>query len=45
MAIGEPRVIQAEQVQDRGVKIVNVNGLFDGADAVLVRGAVDNAAA
>ena len=45
MAVGEFLVVQAHQVQDGGVEVVNVNRLLRGLDdAVLIRCAVGDAA-
>ena len=44
VAIGESFVVDAHQVQDRGVEVVDVDRLLDRADAVFVGGAVDEAA-
>ena len=41
VAVGELRVVEAQQVQDRGVQIVDVNSVLDGLEAELVGGAVD----
>ncbi len=35
-AEGELLVVEAEQVQDRGVEVVDVDAVFDGAEAELV---------
>ena len=43
VAVRELRVVQAEQVQDGGVQVVDVHAVFDGMVAVLVRRAVDGA--
>ena len=40
VAEGEPFVIQAQQVKDRGVKIVMRDAVLDGVHAELVGGAV-----
>ena len=44
VAIGQPGMVEAEQVQDGGVEVVDVDGAFDGAVAELVGGTVDVAA-
>ena len=44
-AVGELRVVDAQQVQHRGVQVVNVDGVFDGGVAQLVGVAVGDAAA
>ena len=44
IAVGELLVVESEQVQDGGVKVVDVNRLVDGAKAELVRRPVDEAA-
>ena len=44
VAVGELLVVEAEQVQDRGVQVVDVDAVFDGLEAELVGGAVDVAA-
>ena len=44
VAVGQPLVIQAHQVQDRGVQVVDVHAVLDGLHAELVGGAVDDAA-
>ena len=41
ITIGEAFVIEAEEVQDRGVQIVDMDTFLDGAVAELVGGAVD----
>src|SRR5262245_58647939 len=43
MVIGQLLVVQAEQVQNRGMKIMDVNGLFSDFIAVVVTGAIDEA--
>ena len=43
VAVGEPLVVEAQQVQHRGVQVVNVNGVFDRREAEFVGGAVDRA--
>jgi hypothetical protein len=40
MAVGQALVVETHQMQDRGVKIVNVDRIFSDVDAVLVRFAV-----
>ena len=35
-AEGELRVVEAEQVQDRGVQVVNVDAVLDGVEAEVV---------
>jgi hypothetical protein len=42
--VGQPPVIQAKQMQDRGVEIVDMNFVFDGGEAKLVGSAVDRSA-
>ena len=44
VAVRQLFVIQAHELQDRGVEIVNVNGLLHGFHAVFVGGTVDDAA-
>jgi hypothetical protein len=44
VAVGELVVIEAEQVQDGGVEIADVDGIFGGGEAKLIRGTVDVAA-
>ena len=44
VAVGELLVVEAEQVQDRGVQVVDVDLVLDGGEAELVGGAVDVAA-
>ena len=39
--VGQPLVIQAKQVQDRGVKIVDMNLVFDCSEAEVVGSAMD----
>src|SRR5687767_4711808 len=39
----ESLVVEAEQVEDRGVEVVDVDGVFDGVEAEVVRLAVDHA--
>ena len=41
VAVGEAFVVQAHQVQNRGVQVMDVDALLDGAVAELVGGAVD----
>ena len=41
VAVGEPGVVEAEQVQDRGVQVVDVHGVLDGLVAEFVGRAVD----
>src|SRR5262245_42185158 len=41
---GQPLVVEAEQVKDRGVQVVNMHGFFHGLVTELVGGAVDVAA-
>src|SRR4030095_1117303 len=43
IAIGEPLVIEAEQMQDRGMKVVDVNPVLDGPEAEVVGRAVGQA--
>ena len=35
-AVGQPRVVEAEQVQDRGVQVVDVDLVLDGVEAEVV---------
>ena len=35
-AVGQPGVVEAQQVQDRGVQVVDVDAIFDGVEAELV---------
>ncbi len=35
-AVGQSRVVEAQEVQDRGVQVVNVHALFDGVEAEVV---------
>ena len=44
MAEGQLFVIQSELMQDRGVKIMDVNTVFGHSDAVFIGRAVDDAA-
>ena len=44
VAVGEPLVVDAEQVQDRGLQIVDVDGVLDDVVAEVVGAAVDVAA-
>ncbi len=39
-AVGEPGVVEAEQVQGGRVQVVDVDGVFDDVVAEVVRGAV-----
>ena len=41
VAVGELLVVEAQQVQDRGVQVVDVDVVLDGLEAELVGGAVD----
>ena len=43
VAIGQPRVVDPQQVQDRGVIVVDVHGIGDDVDAVFVGLAVGDA--
>ena len=43
VSVREPRVIEAEQVQDRGMQVVDVHRVFDGLVAELIGGTVDDA--
>ena len=43
VAVGELGVVEAEQVQDRGVQVVDVDLVLDGVVAVVVGLAVDDA--
>src|SRR5207245_1506446 len=45
VAVGQPLVIQAHQVQNRGVQVVDMDFVLDGVPAVIVGGAVRQAAA
>ena len=45
VAVGELLVVEAEEVQDRGVQVVDVDLLLDRLEAEFVGGAVDVAAA
>ena len=36
VAVGQPLVVEAEQVQDRGVQVVDVDLVLDGVVAVVV---------
>ena len=40
VAVGQPLVVDAQQVQDRGVQVVDVDAVLDGVHAELVGGAV-----
>ena len=42
-AVGQPLVVDAEQVQHRGVQVVDLDLVLDGVVAVLVGRAVDRA--
>src|SRR4051812_20973020 len=42
-AVGEPLVVEAELVEERGVEIVDVDGVFDGVEAEVVGAAVAQA--
>ena len=44
VAVGEPGVVQPHQVQDRGVQVVDVDGVFGDLVAVFVGAAVAEAA-
>src|SRR3712207_6587087 len=44
VAVGEPFMVEAEQVQDGGVQVVHVDLVLDRLEAELVGGAVDVAA-
>ena len=44
VAIGQAFVVKAEQVENRGVEIMDVHRLLDGLESKFVRGAVDVAA-
>ena len=39
-AVGQPRVVEAHQVQDRGLEIVDVHAVLDGVIAEVVGRAV-----
>src|SRR5688572_23923093 len=43
-AVGEPRVIEAEQVENRGVKVVHVDLVFSHRRAEIIRRAVSQTA-
>ena len=43
-AVGQPLVVDAQQMQHRGVQVVDLDLVFDGVVAVVVGGAVDGAA-
>ena len=43
-AIGQPLVVDAQEVQHRGVQVVDLDLVLDGVVAVVVGGAVDRAA-
>ena len=45
VAIGKSFVVESEQVQDGGVQVVDVNLVFDGREAELVRCTMNIAAA
>src|SRR3954447_20912875 len=40
---GEPLVVEAQEVEDRGVEVVDLDLVFDGVIAVVVGGAMDGA--
>jgi hypothetical protein len=44
VAEGELLVIESEQVEDRGMEVVDVDFVFDGLEAEFIRGAMDRAA-
>jgi hypothetical protein len=44
VAVPQPLVVEAEQVQDGGVEIVDVEGVFRGVHAEFIGGAVRQAA-
>src|SRR5207253_4590675 len=44
VAVGQSFVVEAHEVQDRGVQVVDVDPVFHSAVAELVGGAVDHAA-
>ena len=44
VAEGEAFVVEAQQVQNRGLEVVDVDGIHLGLDAELVRRAIDGAA-
>ena len=44
VTVGQPRVVEAQAVQHRGVQVVDVDRLLDGAEAELVGRAVNVAA-
>src|ERR1051326_7561255 len=44
IAVGQLGVVDAEQEQNRGMNVVDVNRLLDGLEAEVVRGAVDRPA-
>ena len=41
MTIGQPFVIDSEQVQNRGLKIMNVNRIRDDVESEIVGGSVE----
>ena len=41
VAVGEAGMVQAHQVQDGGVQVVDVHAVFDGVEAELVGRAID----
>ena len=41
VAVGQLRVIEAEEVEDRGVEVVDVDGVLFGSEPELVRRSVD----
>ena len=45
VAVGELFVIEAEEVEDGGVEVVDAGGVLGGAEAEVVGGSVDGAAA
>src|SRR5688572_25361168 len=44
VAVGQSFMIEAEQVQHRGVQIVNARAILNGLETELIRGAVNRAA-
>src|SRR5262249_30076713 len=43
VTVGEGFVVEAEEVEDRGVQVVDVDGVLDGLEAEFVGGAMDMA--
>src|SRR4051794_12843188 len=44
VAVGEPLVVESEEVQDRGVEVVHADGILDGLEPEVVGGTVDRPA-